>query len=95
MKKISILLLTVLLFTALAPTVVLTFSVAREGAPVLGMLDVCRQASPAVSSSGLMPYIHQCPCVPIPSLFVTYLESSTHMFPQFLLSHQYDRPPQA
>lgn len=95
MKSLSVLLLVVLLITALAPTVALTFSVTTEGAPVLGMLDVCHQANPAVSSSGLMPFIHQCPCVQIPSLLVTYLDLATQAFPQFLFSRQNDRPPQA
>jgi hypothetical protein len=95
MKSLSVLLLVVLLITALAPTAALTYCVVAQGTPVLGMLNVCHQATPAVSSSGLMPFIHQCPCAQAPSLLVAYLDRSTQVFSQLILSRQYDRPPQA
>lgn len=95
MKGLSVLLLAALLVTALSPIVALTFPLDQQGAPVLGTLDVCHQANPAVSPAGLMPFINECPCSQVPSPVITYAERSTPLFLQFLLSSQHDRPPQA
>jgi len=95
MRPLSILLLTVLLVTALSPVAVLTFPVAEDCSTAFGTLDVCHQANPAVSVSGLMPFIGEHLGAQAPSIDITYADRITPIILQFLLATRTDRPPQA
>ena len=95
MRVLSCILLAVLLVTALAPSAALTFAVTQKGEAAVGILDVCRQANPAISASGLMPFINECPCSPAPSLFITYADGLTPLLLRDFFPSRYDRPPQA
>ncbi len=95
MRSISLILLAVILLTAFSPLSALTFPASADGGPVLGMLDVCRQASPAVSSQGLMPCISEVPFVHQPVLASACTVCSIQLFSQFLLASRQERPPQA
>lgn len=95
MKPVSCILLVVLLLTALSPLSALTFPVKGHEEPVLGTLDVCRSASPALSSNGSMPCMSECPATHVPAQIVAVAQCCIPLFSQFLLPSQNDRPPQA
>lgn len=58
MKWVTVILLVVLAFTVLAPISPLSLIIDRQEQPLLGNLDVCNSAAPALSSNGEMPCVH-------------------------------------
>lgn len=95
MKPVSCILLVVLLLTALSPLSALTFPVKGSEEPVLGTLDVCRSAAPALSSNGSMPCMSESPATHAPVQLVAIAQCCIPILSQILLPSQNDRPPQA
>jgi hypothetical protein len=95
MKWISLIVLAVLLMTALSPLTAFAVPVAGAGAPVLGTLDVCHSATPALSSGGTMPWVNESPGDQVPLLVISSHEQSPLLFSHLILPSQYDRPPKA
>lgn len=58
MKWVTTILLVVLAFTVLAPVTPLSLIIDRQEQPLLGNLDVCNSAAPALSSNGEMPCVN-------------------------------------
>lgn len=95
MRPISTVVLAVLLLTALSPLGALTFPAVCTGQPVLGNLDVCHHAAPALSSQGDMPCVGSCTCTNVPTVVVATVVQPTPLLFCYLLPSKNDRPPQA
>ncbi len=95
MKWVTIILLVVLAFTVLAPISPLSLIIDRQEQPLLGNLDVCNSAAPALSSNGEMP------CVSInPSQLPLYLSITTSdplhpLFTEVVFTAPNEQPPKA
>jgi hypothetical protein len=65
MKYCAVIVLIALSLTVLAPP---SFALALHGdkAPVLGALDVCHTATPALSANGEIPCVNACAALPLP-----------------------------
>jgi len=96
MKWVSVILLIVLTFTVLAPLSPFSLIISdRQEQPLLGNLDVCNSAAPALSSNGEMP------CVNINSskiplyLSITTSDSFHPLFTEVVFTAPNEQPPQA
>jgi len=96
MKWVSVILLIVLTFTVLAPLSPFSLIISdRQEQPLLGNLDVCNSATPALSSNGEMP------CVNINSskiplyLSITTSDSFHPLFTEVVFTAPNEQPPQA
>ena len=89
---------TVIVLIAVAFTIVAPHSfaiaVGHDQEPVLGMLDVCHSAAPALASNGEMPCMNECPCRHVPASPVAYNKQTNPLFSEFLLITRNERPPQ-
>ncbi len=61
----------------------------------IGTLDVCHSAIPALSSSGEMPCVGECPCLPSPLSRTEVLHTSNPLGKPYLIPFQDERPPKA
>jgi hypothetical protein len=61
----------------------------------IGTLDVCHSTTPALSSSGDMPCINECPGQIRPSAFITVIEISDTPCEPTVLAFQDEHPPKA
>ncbi len=95
MKGTALIVLVVLVATALSPLAILALPVAGSNQPALGMLDVCHQASPALTPVGEMPCLGQAPCSAVPALLVSSFVPENTFFVHYLIPSQDDRPPRA
>jgi len=95
MKWVSFILLVVLAFTVLAPLSPLSLIIDRQEQPLLGSLDVCNSATPALSANGEMP------CVNIHSsdlpiyLAITTSDLFHPVFAEVVLTAPNEHPPKA
>ena len=96
MKWVSVILLIVLTFAVLAPLSPFSLIIIdRQEQPLLGNLDVCNSAAPALSSNGEMP------CVNINSskiplyLSITTSVSFHPLFAEVVFTAPNEQPPQA
>jgi hypothetical protein len=94
MKWQAIIVLLAIALTVLAPPS-LPLTVARGGHAEIGDLDVCHQATPALSSAGEMPCINSVPAVHRPASFVTLSASQKPFFLQSLFTFDREHPPKA
>lgn len=89
----------VIVLIALAFTIALPPSFTASGGsdeqPVLGSLDVCHSATPALASSGGMPCMFECPCNPVPAPSIVYSEQTNSVITDTLLISRNERPPQS
>ncbi|MEK6744103.1 MAG: hypothetical protein AABZ15_10845 [Nitrospirota bacterium] len=95
MKWVSCILLVVLAFTVFAPLSPFALIIDRQEQPLLGNLDVCNSAAPALSSNGEMP------CVTIHSsdlpiyLSITTSDSFHPVFTEVVFTAPNEHPPKA
>ncbi len=61
----------------------------------IGSLDVCHSATPALSSNGDMPCVHECPCGHLPLSEDKNAAIFTPPFKPLLIPFQDERPPKA
>ena len=94
MKWQAIIVLLAIALTVLAPPS-LPLLVARGGHAEIGALDVCHQATPALTSTGDMPCINSAPTVHRPVSFVTLSASQKPFFLQSLFTFDREHPPKA
>jgi hypothetical protein len=59
----------------------------------IGTLDVCRSATPALSSNGDMPCMNECPCRHLPLAESKNAGIITPPFKPLLIAFQDERPP--
>jgi hypothetical protein len=89
----------VIVLLAIALTIVMppsfSFSCGHAGHAMIGTLDICHSATPALSSSGNMPYMQQCPCHPLPLVLQETSEIVNPLFKPFITAFQDERPPKA
>jgi hypothetical protein len=95
MKWVSIILLIVLTFTVLAPLSSLSLIIDRQEQPLLGNLDVCNSAAPALSSNGEMPCVSVCPCRSVPTLSISTNEPVHSRFTELIFTAPNEHPPKA
>jgi hypothetical protein len=87
----TIILLSLLLGIVVSPS--LPFSTGGE--PEIGMLDICHDAVPALSSNGDMPCINECSSCPLPFAHYAALETVSPSVKPLLIASQDERPPKA
>ena len=87
----------VLMALAFIITLPPSFSVSggSDEQPVLGALDVCHSATPALASNGGMPCVNECPCNPVPAPSLTYSRQTNPVITDTLLISRNERPPQS
>jgi hypothetical protein len=92
MRFSSIIVLIALAFTVLAPP---SFALTIHGykAPVLGALDVCHSANPALSSNGDMPCVSESVSFPLPLALNKVVEIVPPPFHPFHIAFQEELPP--
>lgn len=92
MRCSAIIVLIALSLTVLAPP---SFALAIHGdkAPVLGTLDVCHSAAPALSANGEMPCVHEGVSLPLPLTLNNVAEIVNPPFRPFHISFQDELPP--
>jgi len=92
MKLSAIIVLIALSLTVLAPP---AFALAVQGdkAPVLGTLDICHSAAPALSSNGEMPCVHVNVSLPLPLALNKVTEIVNPPFHPFHIAFQEELPP--
>jgi hypothetical protein len=86
-----IVLLAVALSIVVPPSLSLT--IADGGHSMIGTLDVCHSAAPALSSNGEMPCVNECPCRPLPLAQKKVSEIANPPFKPLLIAFQDERPP--
>ena len=95
MKWVTVILLVVLTFTVMAPLSPFSLIIDRQEQPLLGNLDVCNSAAPALSSNGDMPCVNintsQLPLY----LSVTTSDPFPHVFTEVVFSAPNEHPPKA
>lgn len=86
-----IVLLSVLLGIVVPPA--LPFTSGNE--QTIGMLDLCHDAAPALSSNGDMPCVNECASCPLPLAHSAVLEPLDPTVKPLLITSQDERPPKA
>lgn len=95
MKRVTVILLIVLAFTLLAPLSPLSLIIDRQEQPLLGNLDVCNSAAPALSSNGEMPCVTITPSKLPFYLSVTTSDSFHPVFTAVVFTAPNEHPPKA
>jgi len=92
MRFSAIIVLIALSLTVLAPP---SFALTIHGdkAPVLGILDVCHTATPALSSNGEMPCVHVSVSLSLPLALNKVTEIVNPPFHPFHIAFQDELPP--
>jgi hypothetical protein len=88
-----IVLVAILLSVAIPPS--LTLTCGYEGHTIIGALDICHAATPALSSSGNLPCVQERTCHPLPLPLQETVENENLFFKSLLTSFQDERPPKA
>ncbi|HAS53475.1 MAG: hypothetical protein A2X56_14805 [Nitrospirae bacterium GWC2_57_13] len=87
----------VIVLAALALTIAIPPSlqivIDDDSAPLLITLNVCHTAVPALSSSGDMPCVPECPCRHCPSLIVEFFRLNEPIYILTPFSDRHYRPP--
>lgn len=95
MKWVTVILLVVLAFTILAPLSPFSLIIDRQEQPLLGNLDVCNSATPALSSNGQMPCVNistsQLPLY----ISITTSDSFHPLFTEVVFTAPNEHPPKA
>ncbi len=89
--KAIIVLLAVALSIIVPPS--LSVTIADGGHSMIGTLDVCHSATPALSSNGDMPCVNECPCYPVPLAQHKASEIVNPPRKPLLIAFQDERPP--
>lgn len=89
--KAIIVLLAIALSIIVPPSLSLT--IADGGHAVIGTLDVCHSATPALSSNGDMPCVNECPSYPFPLALHKASEIVNPSNKPLLIAFQDERPP--
>lgn len=95
MKWVTVILLVVLAFTALAPLSPFPLIIDRQEQPLLGNLDVCNSAAPALSSNGKMPCVNINPSKLPLCLSITTPDSFNPVFTEVVFTAPNEHPPKA
>jgi hypothetical protein len=92
MRSSAVIVLIALSLTVLAPP---SFALTTYGdkAPVLGTLDVCHTATPALSSNGEMPCVNERVSLPLHLASDKVTEIVNPPFHPFHIAFQDERPP--
>ena len=94
MKWCALILLGALLLTAAIPPT-LVVSLDQDTHAVLATLDVCHSASPAISSNGDMPCVHELSLIPEHIVPFQLAQVDTPLFPDSLFVVSTERPPRS
>jgi len=62
---------------------------------MIGNLDVCHQAAPALSANGSIPCVHQCPCDHRPPFQDSIVNIVNPRIKPRLMAFQEERPPKS
>jgi hypothetical protein len=95
MKWVTFILLVVLTLTVLAPLSPITLIIDRQEQPLLGNLDVCNSAAPALSSNGEMPCVNITASTLPFSLSITTSDQFHPLFTEVVFTAPNEQPPKA
>lgn len=70
-------------------------SLGSDSPAEFGVLDICHDHAPALSSSGDMPCVHECPCRSLPGVSLPAFVADVPLLPDILLVGRNERPPQS
>jgi hypothetical protein len=95
MKWVSVILVVILAFTVLAPLSPFALIMDRQEQPLVGNLDVCNSAAPALSSNGEMPCINiNSSKIPV-YLSITTSDPFHPIFSEVVFTAPNEQPPKA
>ncbi len=94
MKWLAVIMLFMIAMGVIVPPSLPILLAAHENA-VIGSLDVCHSAAPAIASDGDMPCVSAWPCLPYHIAKTTSIHSGKTVFKPFLIVLQNERPPKA
>jgi hypothetical protein len=86
-----IVLIVIIVSIVSSPSLPQTF--AKEGKSVIGILNVCHSATPALSSNGDMPCVTEYSCSHVPTPSVASSESPHSFLTQMLFPNLNEHPP--
>ncbi len=72
-----------------------SFAMTGGDRTVIGSLDVCHAAAPALSSSGEMPCMSECPCNPSPLAMNEVFQPAEPSLKPYFMPFQEELPPKA
>lgn len=93
MRSVSLIVLLAVAFGVIVPPLIPM--AAHDESLMIGNIDVCNSAVPALSSNGEMTCMHECPCKEGPVPVIVNAEQIDQIFTHFLLPSQNERPPKA
>jgi hypothetical protein len=88
-----IVLLAIMLSIIVPPSLPMTISHGSQTS--IGILDLCHSSAPALSTSGDMPCMNECPCQSLPLARSAAGAIGQPPFKPFLIAFQDERPPKA
>lgn len=94
MKWQSVIVLLAIALTIAVPTSLFP-TCSHAGHAMIGSLDICHSATPALSSSGSMPWIQESPCHPLPLVLQETSAIVNPLFKPFTPVFQDEHPPKA
>ena len=95
MRGTALICLLAVAVTALSPFCALTIPAVSDGQPVLGRLDVCHSASPALTPGGLMPCISILPANLSPVIEMSSQPPHSPLFTELIIAVRNERPPRS
>jgi len=93
MKKISVLVLCVLIVSLATPVFAITSAVSSGGTTMILTLDVCGSSGSSLSTNYDMPSICECPCEIVPLEFAGFHSILKPFFSLLLIPSQEELPP--
>jgi hypothetical protein len=95
MVWISIILFIVMIVTILTPASLVSPVIVNDGRAFLDSLDVCHTATPALSSTGDMPFMNVIPSSAAPAFIISVNEPFPQLFSELILASRNERPPRS
>ena len=86
-----IILLAIALSIVVPPS--LPMLISQDAEASIGTLDVCHSATPALSSNGDMPCLHETTCRPAALALFAYLHPENNPLKPLFIAFQDERPP--
>lgn len=93
MKVQAVMILLAIALSIVVPPSLSLTATAHGGQAMLGTLDVCHAATPALASNGDMPCMNEGMCCPLPLAQYKAPEIANPPFQPFFIAFQDERPP--
>ncbi len=94
MRRLALIVLLAIAFSMVIPPAV-SLTMSDSGKAIIGTLNVCGPATPALSSNGEMPCMNECRFHPLSLAGTEVLQISNSPLLSFFFASQDERPPKA